>query len=264
MMLLATKRGITKVVFRTWFAARGKLRRPEVGCLAKPETVSKSTFLEIVFDEPPPCQQMKKRVPRDLLKVDWPALRLRLPVGRNAEEKALRLKYFKEFDVKNRGRLSLLEAKNGVRNVLCLPVLLDAKPVVPAAFNRAKEADSKPGQATPGRCGFDTVDKCEFRMFLVLLRQFLEIFIMFDAVDENRQGKIDFIDFCDAMPDLAAYGVNVPSENLAAAFKQMDSKNTGSIDFDQFATWAMSQNLDLAEADNFDDEILHGVLKKKK
>ena len=58
----------------------------------------------------------------------------------------------------------------------------DAKPVIMRAFQAAKGANDK--NAKKGSHGPDYVERCEFRLLLVYLRLYFELWEMFESIDE--------------------------------------------------------------------------------
>ena len=69
------------------------------------------------------------------------------------------------------GFLSLAEVDKGVRDALKSDTLFDAKPAIMRAFQYAK--DFSPSKSSHGS---DYIEKKEFRIFLVALRQRFEYF----------------------------------------------------------------------------------------
>lgn len=61
----------------------------------------------------------------------------KIPLGDGAEDKAVRLQLFKGFDMNCNGYLSLAEIDKGIRDVLDIPELFDAKPVIMRAYKAA-------------------------------------------------------------------------------------------------------------------------------
>jgi len=149
-----------------------------------------------------------------------------------------------------------------VKDVLKLQVAVDAAPVIPAAFKRAAAGDDEEQAAKGVATASDTVEKCEFRMFLVYIRQFLEIFCMFDQADTGGTGDIDVTEFTSAVPALAKFGAKI--DDPKAEFAKIDKGGEGSIDFEEFADWALKQGLDLGDGDDFEDDVLKGVKQKRK
>jgi hypothetical protein len=78
---------------------------------------------------------------------------------------------WRNFDVNGNGYLSLAETQKGIRDVLKSDHLFDSKPAIMRAFQYAK--DYVPSKK-PGGYGSDYIEKKEFRVFLIALRQRFE------------------------------------------------------------------------------------------
>jgi hypothetical protein len=61
----------------------------------------------------------------------------KVPLGDSEADKKARLNLFKGFDVNCNGYLSLAEIDKGIRDVLDIPELFDAKPVIMRAYKAA-------------------------------------------------------------------------------------------------------------------------------
>jgi len=61
----------------------------------------------------------------------------KIPIGDTPEDKAERLRLFKEFDMNANGYLSLAEIDKGIRDVLDIPELFEAKPVIMRGYKAA-------------------------------------------------------------------------------------------------------------------------------
>jgi len=96
-----------------------------------------------------------------------------------------------------------------MRDVLLLPQLFDAKPVMLRAFNAAKNKVK-----SNSRHGKDYVEKKEFRYLLEYLRQYYEYWIAFDLIDYDSDKRISFGEFKDAIPNLEKWGIDM-SDPLA-------------------------------------------------
>jgi len=187
--------------------------------------------------------------------IDWEAIHAKLPVERTKEAKHQRFELFKRFDPNGNNYLSLAEVDKGCRDVLQLYDVFDAKPVIMRAFSAAKSAnDDNISKKNPH--GADYIEKCEFRLLLVYMRQYFECWQMFSKLDDSGDGRIDFEEFKKALPLLKHWGAkNLPEPE--EAFKQVDKNGGGVILFDEFAEWAMTLGLDLSDDDDFDDPALH-------
>ena len=196
-------------------------------------------------------------VPEEKFSVDfWNALASKLPAGKTREDKVRRKLLFIEFDPNGNGYLSLAEVDKGVRDVLACDELFDAKPAIMRAFQAAKGA-----LKTKAKLGADYVERAEFRLLLVYLRRFFELYVMFDDVDTGDDRRVDRAEFEAALQKLGSWGVVV--EDADAEFKAIDVNGGGSILFIEFCKWALSKNLDLVSDDDDDEVIDADVLSKK-
>ena len=115
----------------------------------------------------------------------------RLPTSKtDPNQIKMRQEYWKGFDNNGNGYCSLAETEKGIRDVVRLDNLFDAKPAIIRAFNFAK--DSIPGKS---QYGADYIEKKEFRIFLVALRQRFEYFQAFKRIDSGGDGRIDLNEF---------------------------------------------------------------------
>ena len=184
--------------------------------------------------------------------IDWAGIREKIPMGRSEADKAQRMQIFKQFDPNNNGYLSLAEVDKGCRDVLGLYEIFDAKPVIMRAFQAAKAADN--GKVKPGSKGPDYVERAEFRLLFVYLRQYFEIWQMFDEVDSSDDRRVSFDEFKAALPKIEKWGVKIADP--AAEFKRIDKNGGGVVLFDEFADWALKKHLDLEDDDDFEDAVL--------
>jgi Ca2+-binding EF-hand superfamily protein len=176
--------------------------------------------------------------------VDWAAMRAKLPMEKTAEQKAQRADLFMQFDPNGNGYLSLAEVDKGCRDVLGLYDVFEAKPVIMRAFQAAKGANDKKGKASRGP---DYVEKCEFRLLFVYLRQYFEIWQMFDDIDSGDDRRVSIAEFQKAVPLLNSWGADIT--DAEAEFKKIDKNGGGQVLFDEFAHYALSKNLDLEDDD---------------
>lgn len=176
-------------------------------------------------------------------KIDWVKIRERMPMDKNdPAAKKKRQDLFKAFDPNGNGYLSLAEVDKGVRDVLGLHEIFDLKPVLMRAFQAAKGVAK-----TKSKLGDDYVEFPEFRILLVYLRQYLELWQMFDEVDTSDDRRVSKDEFRKAVPLLETWGVKVT--NPDATFKVIDKDGGGMLLFDEFADWAIKNNLDLPDDD---------------
>ena len=134
---------------------------------------------------------------KDYSNFDWNALLSKLPVKNNKEERAIRKKMWNAIDMNGNGYTSLAELDRGIRDVLNLPEVFDAKKPIMRAFQAAKNK-----YKAKSKYSNDYVEWMEFRIFLVYLRQYFEYWVMFCRNDVNGDHKIDLKEFKKAMGKL--------------------------------------------------------------
>ncbi len=81
----------------------------------------------------------------------------------------------------------------------------------------------------------DYVDYNEFRMFLLYLRQYLELWVMFAAIDTSNDKRIERQEFAAAVDFVGKWGLTIT--DVDATFKEMDADGGGVVLFDEFADW---------------------------
>lgn len=190
--------------------------------------------------------------------IDWELIRAKLPLGKTDYERETRENLFKLFDPNGNGYLSLAEVDKGyVLFILIINVLIfrfkelgmfdvfDAKPVLLRAFNAAKGANSAKSKS---KVGDDYVEFLEFRLLLVYVRQYFEIWQMFDQVDTSDDRRVDFEEFKKALPLIESWGVKISDPRKE--FDNIDRDHGGKILFEEFSDWALKKNLDLVEDDD--------------
>jgi hypothetical protein len=86
----------------------------------------------------------------------------------------------------------LAECQKGLRDVIHNQALFEAKPAIMRAFQYAK--DSVPGKKGDVYAQ-DYIQKSEFRIFLLALRQRFEYWQAFNRIDAGGDGRIDLMEF---------------------------------------------------------------------
>ena len=132
-----------------------------------------------------PMPKMKKS------NIDWGAIAAKLPVKKHdIDHIKARQKLWKSMDINNNGFLSLAEVDKGIRDALKIDNFFNTKPVIMRAFEFAKSYC--PAKGKNKKYGDDYVEKKEFRVLLVALRQRFEFHEAFKRIDFNNDDRIDF------------------------------------------------------------------------
>merc|ERR1712093_649137 len=176
-------------------------------------------------------------------KIDWEKISSKLPT-----EKAKGEEMFGKFDPNGNGYLSLAEVDKGCRDVLELDEIFDVKPVIMRAFQVAKGASTRKGRES--KHGADFAEWREFRLLLVYIRQYFEVWQMFDEVDSADDKRVNLDEFKAALGKIESWGLKV--DDAEAEFKAIDKNGGGQVLFIEFADWALNKKLDLEDDDDED------------
>ena len=179
----------------------------------------------------------------------WVSVQGKLPRLKVKAQNEARSALFKEFDPNGNGFLSLAEVDRGCRSILQLDEFTDdLTDIVKRAFNEAKVAGARAGlkSANP-----DFVQRAEFRLFLVYIYDYFEMWVMFDELDSSGDNKVSINEFRAAIPKIESWGLKI--EDVEGTFKQVDKAGEGVITFEEFCDWAIAMHLD-ADGDANNEE----------
>ena len=181
------------------------------------------------------------------MSIDWDAIREALPILKNKEEWERRNQLWDSIDVNGNGYVSLAELDKGLRDAVGNQQLFDCKPAIIRAHQAAKNK-VKTGKSH----GPDYVERAEFRVVLVYLRQFFEYYEAFNRVDTDDDRRIDLDEFL-AAQEIMERWVG-PIDDMEGAFNEIDTNGGGKILFYEFCRWAIKKNLDLEDDDDYDTQ----------
>ena len=195
-------------------------------------------------EEPAPAADKKKK--GDV----WTTLKEKLPTERTEAAKARRAELFTAFDPNGNGHVSLAEVDKGVREQFQLQDLTDdLAPILQRAHTAAKGVATRKEKR---KHDDDYVQRSEFRMLLVYIKQYFELWVMFDEVDASDDRRVSLEEFRAALPQLASFGVTV--DDADATFAEIDTNGGGMILFNEFAAWACAKGLD-ADGEGEDSDL---------
>merc|ERR1719359_2363709 len=110
-------------------------------------------------------------IPMDLIKKGLPSA------------KEARMKLFDKFDPNGNGILSLAEIEKGLRDVMKIDSMFNAKPAIMRAYKFADKSGN----------GF--IGKTEFRLLLEYLDHFFKFWKMFEKMDKDDDRKVSPVEF---------------------------------------------------------------------
>jgi hypothetical protein len=178
--------------------------------------------------------------------IDWTTLNDKLPVEKTEKQKAQRHAMFNEyFDANGTGFASLAECEKGVRDAIVAGDEsvedIFPKPVMMRAFMAANGVAQEKEDRRPDR-GVDYIEFPEFRIFLLGLKRYAELWQIFADIDSSggstiSDRRISTDEFQDALPKLVQLGLQVDETDFA----RIDTNAAGHILFAEFAEWGMKQ-----------------------
>ena len=175
--------------------------------------------------------------------IDWKHISETLSFEKDPESFARRTNLWKQIDVNGNGYVSLAEVDKGLRDVLKLDHVFDCKRAIMRAFQKAKNSVK-----TKSTHGEDYIERPEFRLLLLFLRQHFEYFQAFARIDSGDDNRVDLAEFTAALPKLQKWVGDIADPK--AEFAKIDKNGGGQILFDEFVAWASTRNLDLDDDDN--------------
>jgi len=142
------------------------------------------------------------------------------------------------FDTNNTGHLSLEEVDRGIREVLQCDYIFDAKPVITRAF----VASQHYGGVDHG-ANSDFVEQKEFRVLLMYLYLYFQIYEQFEMMDPNHDRRLTLDEFAMALPLLEDWGVSIPDDEIEDTFRLIDRNRKGMILLEEFCDWALLHHM---------------------
>ena len=167
--------------------------------------------------------------------VDWTSLTANLPVGRDTASGLRRTELFNRFDVNKNGSLNLAEVVRAIRDVVGLDNSIPLKSMLRRATRIAREANSSKRSTKPRNDDF--VERDEFRVLLMYVRQYFEMYVACDRLDPGATAgpsdrRVDLAEFRSSLETLAKWGIHVPADAAEEEFRAIDTKRAGAVLFD--------------------------------
>ena len=200
---------------------------------------------------------------RSHTRFNWVEFSTRLPTRRDAQSTAQRRKLFRVCDANANGFISLAEFDRGLKEIFGVSfasLISHAKPAIMRAYQAAKrkalDVEQLSNLLGPGLNPDDYVSWPEFRLLLAYLRQYLELWLMFETIDGGVMGdrRLTEWEFIAAMPMIERWATTngrppLQVDDPAAEFKRMDRDGSGAVRFDEFSLWAFERRLSFEDND---------------
>jgi len=202
-----------------------------------------------------PSEEKKKARKRD--EIDFGKYQEMLPVGKDEESSKQRLEMFQGIDNSGNGRLSLAEIDLGMLNYTGDELFL-MKPAIKMAYKVARGADVTDNELDASYVEFD-----EFRVLLVNIRRYIQLYAAFDEIDDGDDGRINFEEFSSGLDLLKEWGAEVAYPK--AEFDLIDSNDGGQVLFNEFCAWAMKKGLNYdSDFEDGDDKMVDEIASEEK
>jgi hypothetical protein len=117
--------------------------------------------------------------------IDWHRITASLPFARTPDAKQKRDQLFNQFDANHNGYLTFDEVNKGIRDVLQFEKGFDFGPAIHQAFNASKDLVK-----TKSKISDSVVERAEFRLFLMYMREYFELYVMFQRMDTSQDQRI--------------------------------------------------------------------------
>jgi len=176
--------------------------------------------------------------------VDWETINEQLVYDHSEESHEKRREIWNAMNVNDNKYLCLAEVDRGIRDVLGLDEVFDAKKAIFEAFRFAK--NSSPGES---KYGDELLEFRELRLFLQTLRATFEFYQGFNRIDTiDHDMRLTKEEFCneDVKPKIEKW-TGEEIEDIEAEFDAIDTNGGGMILFQEFTNWAFSKNFDLED-----------------
>lgn len=171
---------------------------------------------------------------------DWEGFYGKMPYNLTADDKQKRVGIWdSNLAFSGKDRVTSAEMEEAMGKYLELPKLIDHKKPVGMAFEHSRKWKADKYGET------DALLRKQFRAYLVSLKQYFEYWVMFMTVDTSGDKQIDLEEFKKAIPTLEKWGIK--AENPEDLFNQIDTNHGGTITFDEFCVFAISESLKYVE-----------------
>jgi len=174
------------------------------------------------------------------MSVDWAAVDRKLPTACTPAGQALRRTVFDAWDASNNELLTLTEVEAGLSALFSgMFKERNFRPAVKCAFAVSRAIDRVEGNARVVKENDSLVDRSEFHGLLVAFRQYLELDVLFDKIDEDGDRKISWHEIEACLTQLEKWNLGGPDQIR----KKFPDVWTESMKYEAFAEWCISRKI---------------------
>ncbi len=193
--------------------------------------------------------------------IDWASLHAKLPTEKSSEgdTEQRRQIFARYFDMNSNGYCSLAECDKGLSELLAssddsesntMSIVL-TKPVILRAFTSAKTIAQEKGDNTNDSRSSDYLEFSEFRYFLLYLKEYIQLWELFDTIDSDNDRRINHDEFVnDVLPKLnnneyysRIFSETTTTTTTESIFHSIDTNNGGYILFLELVQYIIKQRM---------------------
>ena len=176
---------------------------------------------------------------------DLDKLKKKLPISKTPEDRQKRLEIWNQVNEDDNDYASFKKLSIYLLTYLELSNVDKNRGPIKSAFFATRNKYSRYGL----KIDDNIIIWMEFRIFLVYLRQYYEYWVMFKQIDDSNEHQINFKDFKKAVPLMGNWGMRITDS--VKEFNSI-SRNSETISFEEFCSYAISKSLDLEEEDDLE------------
>ena len=176
---------------------------------------------------------------------DLDKLKKKLPISKTPEDRQKRLEIWNQVNEDDNDYTSFKKLSLYLLAYLKLSNIDKNRGPIKSAFIATRNKYSRYGL----KIDDNIIIWMEFRIFLVYLRQYYEYWVMFKQIDDSNEHQINLKEFKKAVPLMGNWGVRITDSEKE--FNSI-SRNSETISFEEFCSYAISKSLDLEEEDDLE------------
>lgn len=177
-----------------------------------------------------------------------------LPTSKDKLSYEGRQALFQFIDRSGVGDLRPMDVIGGLVQITRIPGVVHTRPLLQQTVDCAFHAVQDLMLGGPGSKQVrDAVSQREFRVLLIFIQRFLEIYETFSSIDDSLDNMLTFDEFVSALPKLKEWGID-DGTNPETVFRRIDADGSGYVTYREFADYAVRLGL----VDEVEQDLRHG------
>lgn len=176
--------------------------------------------------------------------IRWDHMSYKLPTERDRQSYNDRIALLRFLDRDNTGRIPIDQMKAGLSRIVNMPGMDEPEHILDEVCILAQSAVADLMlQGVPNNS--DDILAKEFRVFLMFLQGYLDLWEIFYDIDKEHDEMITLVEFSTAAVKLEEWGLkdHALSKNPENVFNQIDEDVSGFISFGEFADYCVRRGI---------------------